>query len=217
MIISLNEQLISDLNKTTTTQEVLNIYAKYLPTKKIYFGFIENYDKANSFYSDKMKKDKAFNKFISDSKFAQGSNGIDFIALLAKPLQRIFSYKNFFDRLVSLVPKESYSFDKVNKLSQSAENLVRFIDDSKRTNDSIRKVCEIIPMNQIRESTTKRWRKYLKEGNLILSTNGKENIISECFLSTDTFFYRLNGKLPSIILAFTQLVYSIFLLNLKTS
>jgi hemoglobin-like flavoprotein len=63
--------------------------------------------------------------------------------LLAKPFQRIFGYKNIFEKMLKNTPKASPYYEKMYDLVQQTEGLVAHINEYKRQFENVQKVSDL--------------------------------------------------------------------------
>ena len=139
-IINLGKTLLESLENN---ENVFLVFSKMIPFMKLYVIYVKNYENAVSLYSEKLKKDKEFLQLVKQGKLNLKSKGLELAGLLSKPFQRIFSYKNIFDRLLELTPKCSFEFENVEKLVKETENLVIFINEEKRQFENIQKITDL--------------------------------------------------------------------------
>jgi hypothetical protein len=219
-IINLGRSLLESLDKN---ENVISVFSKMIPFMKLYVVYVKNYENAVSLYSEKLKKDKDFQQIIKMGKQNIKSKGLDLGSLLSKPFQRIFSYKNIFDRLLELTPKNSVEFSNVNSLVKETAELVKFINEEKRQFENAQKIndlqkrisqTEILGAgtdDEVSNSLLKRWRIYIRTERIEISSIYTKNVKlwADCYLASDAFFYYVeNMKVKSIPLCFIKLMDS---------
>eukprot|EP01080_Neovahlkampfia_damariscottae_P012696 gene12696-6894_t len=220
-IINLGKMLIDHFDNN---ENVILVFSKMIPFMKLYVVYVKNYENAVTLYSEKLKKDKEFLQLIKGGRSNSKAKGLELGALLSKPFQRIFSYKNIFDRLLELTPKCSFEYENVEKLVRETEKLVTFINEEKRQFENVQKISDL--QKRISQTETwgntgnteefsktllKRWRTYIRTQRLEISskyTNGLKHW-SDCYLASDSFFYYIeNMKVQSIPLCFLNIISS---------
>lgn len=137
--------------------------------------------------NDLCKKNKEFEKILKQYRDDPRSKGLGLRDLLPKPMQRIFGYKNLFDRLVKITPADSVIYCKVKSLGDNMEKIVSRINESKRHFETTQKVASQLGKLLIS------WRKFMKEGRIrIVNEKGEE--WADCYLASDIFAYTTGKK-----------------------
>ncbi|KAF0980734.1 hypothetical protein FDP41_013217 [Naegleria fowleri] len=175
--------------------KILDVFVKHLPFLNFYSDYVKGYDLAVEIVNEICKKNKEFDKLLKQSRDDPLSKGLGLRDLLPKPMQRIFGYKNLFDRLVKITPSDSVIYLKVRSLAENMEKIVSKINESKRHYETSQKVASQF------SSLLKSWRKFMKEGRIkIQHHNEKGEEWADCYLASDIFAYTSNGKKDIVIL-----------------
>jgi Skp family chaperone for outer membrane proteins len=176
----------------------------------LYIDYIKKYEKGVSLLMEKSKKDKEFINLLKAARLDQRSKGLELRDLLSKPFQRIFAYKNIFNRLLELTPKESTSFQPIEKLVNEMEDLVQALNQAKRRFENEQKIQRISSewgesQERLQKYLLKNWRKYIREGRLKVSVNQEPMNWADCFLANDVFIAITENGLKPIYLCFTKI------------
>ncbi|KAL9643224.1 hypothetical protein ABK040_014681 [Willaertia magna] len=194
-----DKQLKDKNSKAGNITKVLGVFVKHLPFLNFYSDYVKGYDSAIELVNELSKRNKEFEKNLRQAREDQRSKGLGLRDLLPKPMQRIFGYKNIFDRLEKLTPTDSCLYTMVKSLSSNMEKIVSRINESKRHFEMSQKVAENL------SSLLVSWRKFMKEGRLRVILFEKEEWV-DCYLASDIFVFSQPKKDPIIFyLVLTQI------------
>jgi hypothetical protein len=160
--------------------------------------------------TEKTRKDKEFINLLKTARLDSRSKGMELRDLLSKPFQRIFAYKNIFNRLLEYTPKESSSYQPIEKLVNEMEDLVQALNQAKRRFENEQKIQRISSewgesQERLGKYLLKGWRKYIREGRLKVSISNDPLNWADCFLANDVFIAITENGLKSFYLCFSKL------------
>ncbi|EFC44538.1 rhoGEF domain-containing protein [Naegleria gruberi] len=195
-----------EITNSGNIPKILDVFVRHLPFLNFYSDYVKGYDMAVEITNDLCKKNKEFEKILKQFRDDPRSKGLGLRDLLPKPMQRIFGYKNLFDRLVKITPSESVIYCKVKSLGDNMEKIVSRINESKRHFETTQKVASQLGKLLIS------WRKFMKEGRIrIVNEKGEE--WADCYLASDIFAYTTGKK----DIAYFPLVFTTLSDNGETS
>lgn len=213
-ILNLNKVILEDLEsvaKPGQSTKLSLVFGKLVPFLKMYEVYVKNYDSAFLCLQERCKKDKELVQLLKSGKSDTRSKNLALSDLLSKPFQRIFGYKNIFDRMRKITPKETKVHSDLGDLCDEIEKLVNNFNESKRMYENDKKILDVTrrysgawsDANHLQHTLTKHWRRYIREQRLLVRV-GQSYEYAECFLANDCLFYILESQLHMYYFCFSS-------------